>query len=162
MEQTRLDKLRVAAELGAGLTTKDLVEAPAEQTLGIMLALSKAVELLADEVEKLQGGKGPDLVMEMDPYTGEVLTQAAENSRVRQNRTERTFAPIGSQGHYGPIRVGQKVQALAPVGYADIMKGEIGLLTDFDGWAGEEYPYIATFDGGRSAAFERGDLRRID
>jgi hypothetical protein len=160
MEQNRLDKLRIAAQLGAGLTPKDLQDAPEEQTLAIMLALSKAVEILADEVERLSAG--PDLVMEMDSETGEVLTQAAENSRVRQNRTERTFAPIGTTGHLGPIRVGQKVQALAPVGYADIMKGEIGKLTDFDSWSGEEYPYIATFDGGRSAAFAREDIRRID
>lgn len=75
---------------------------------------------------------------------------------------ERVVHPIGTTGHYGPIRKGETVQALVDVEYVGIVKGEHGILTHFDDWAGEEYPYIADFEGGRSAAFERGDLRRVD
>lgn len=96
------------------------------------------------------------LVLEMDPDTGEVLSGVVEPLKAR------TFAPIGNTGHYGPIREGATVQSLVNVKHADIMKGEVGKLTKFDTWVTEEYPYIARFDGGRTAAFAREDLRRVD
>lgn len=112
-----------------------------------LAALDWALETLA--------GKAEDEV-KVNPYTGEI------DGGKGNPRTARTFAPIGSTGHYGPIRVGATVQALCDVKYADIMKGEIGKLTKFDTWDTEEYPYIARFDGGRTAAFAREDIRRVD
>jgi hypothetical protein len=112
---------------------------------GTLLAEKEALDWA---LGKLEADPEP---VEIDIYTGEIVA-----------RNGRLVKPIGTSGHYGPIRVGETVQAKVDVKYAGINMGEIGKLTKFDSWVGEEYPYIATFEGGRSAAFPREELRRVD
>ncbi len=110
--------------------------------------MTPGVEALEWALGKLEADPEP---VEIDIYTGEIVAKYG-----------RAVKPIGRSGHYGPIRVGAVVQAKVDVSYVGIFAGEVGKLTHFDSWAGEEYPYIADFEGGRSAAFERNDLRRVD
>lgn len=56
MGAERLKNMRIAAELGKGMTLKDIREASDRQILGLYQQMSEAVLVLVDEVERLQGG----------------------------------------------------------------------------------------------------------
>jgi len=60
---------------------------------------------------------------------------------------------------FGPLDVGDRVEVITATGHLKV--GDVGTLTKFDRWVGEEYPYIVTRDDGHSGAFARPELRRI-
>lgn len=59
------------------------------------------------------------------------------------------------------FNVGDLVETLVEVG--DVEAGETGVITSYDSWVTEEYPFVVTFDDGRSAAYTgRGELRKVE
>jgi hypothetical protein len=90
------------------------------------------------------------------PWTGEILDEAV--------KAEETEKP-GTTGHYGPVHEGDTVEAKIDVrtgGLNPIAKGETGKVIKFDRWIGEEYPYIVAFEGGRTSAYARNEIRKVD
>jgi len=59
------------------------------------------------------------------------------------------------------FNVGDRVETLVEV--YRIAAGEVGTITNYDSWSGEEYPFVVTLDDGRSAAYTgRSELRKVD
>jgi hypothetical protein len=85
------------------------------------------------------------------PWTGEILDEAV--------KAEETEKP-GTTGHYGPVHEGDTVEA--KIDARGIATGEIGKVTKFDRWIGEEYPYIVAFSLGRTAAYARNEIRKVN
>lgn len=60
---------------------------------------------------------------------------------------------------FGPLAIGSRVELLAETGYLKV--GDIGTVTKFDKWVGEEWPYVVVRDDGREGAFARHELRKV-
>jgi hypothetical protein len=58
------------------------------------------------------------------------------------------------------FNVGDRVQTL--IENNRIEAGAVGVVTSYDSWVTEEYPFVVTMEDGRSAAYTgRGELRAV-
>ncbi len=88
-----------------------------------------------------------------DPEEGTLYKDAA--AAIRELTAPKPPIPL----EFGPLATGARVTVLAATG--NVKAGDVGTVTKFDRWIGEEYPYIVTTDDGYDGAFTRGELRRV-
>lgn len=57
--------------------------------------------------------------------------------------------------------IGTRVAARQDASYAGVSMDDEGVITFWDSWSSEEYPYHVRFDSGARAAFARHELRLV-
>lgn len=58
------------------------------------------------------------------------------------------------------LTVGDRVESL--INNSKIKAGEVGVVVRFDGYPGEEYPWSVELADGRSAAYNRFELKKVE